>query len=888
MNFKNFTIKSQEALQEAINLVEQNGQQSVEPSHLMSGIISVGENVTNFIFSKLGVNAQAFADIVKRDALSRPKVSGGEPYLSRESNDVLQRSISLSKELGDEYVSLEAILLALFLTESSVSKMMKSMGMTEKGLKQAIFELRNGQSVHSQSSEDNYQSLSKYAINLIDAARSGKLDPVIGRDDEIRRVLQILSRRTKNNPILIGEPGTGKTAIVEGLAHRILRGDVPENLKDKQLYSLDMGALIAGAKYKGEFEERLKSVVNEVTKSEGNIILFIDEIHTLVGAGKSEGAMDAANILKPALARGELRSIGATTLDEYQKYFEKDKALERRFQTVMVDEPSVTDSISILRGLKERYENHHKVRIMDEAIISAVELSNRYITDRYLPDKAIDLMDEAAAKLRMERDSVPEELDNISRQLKQLEIEREAIKRDVDTGSGGDASKESNATQRLKDVEAKIANLREEEKNYKSKWESERALLNKIQHNKQEIERLKFEADRAEREGDYGRVAEIRYGKIQALEAEIKSVHEELSRTQSGDAMVKEEVTSDDIAEIVSRWTGIPVTKMQQSEREKLLHLEEELHKRVVGQDEAILAVSDAVRRSRAGLQDPRRPIGSFIFLGTTGVGKTELAKALANYLFDDDSMMTRIDMSEYQEKHSVSRLIGAPPGYVGYDEGGQLTEAVRRKPYSVILFDEIEKAHPDVFNILLQVLDDGRLTDNKGRTVNFKNTIIIMTSNMGSHLIQEKFEGLHNLEKSGTMNTVQLNRKREELMESTKNEVMSMLKQQIRPEFLNRIDEIIMFSPLNEDQIKDIVRMQVDGIIRMLSESGIQMRLTDDAIAFLGKAGFDPEFGARPVKRAIQRYLLNDLSKKILSGEVNKEHEIVVDATGEGLRFSN
>ena len=888
MNFKNFTIKSQEALQEAINLVEQNGQQSVEPSHLMSGIISVGENVTNFIFNKLGVNAQAFADIVKRDALSRPKVSGGEPYLSRESNDVLQRSISLSKELGDEYVSLEAILLALFLTESSVSKMMKSMGMTEKGLKQAIFELRNGQSVHSQSSEDNYQSLSKYAINLIDAARSGKLDPVIGRDDEIRRVLQILSRRTKNNPILIGEPGTGKTAIVEGLAHRILRGDVPENLKDKQLYSLDMGALIAGAKYKGEFEERLKSVVNEVTKSEGNIILFIDEIHTLVGAGKSEGAMDAANILKPALARGELRSIGATTLDEYQKYFEKDKALERRFQTVMVDEPSVTDSISILRGLKERYENHHKVRIMDEAIISAVELSNRYITDRYLPDKAIDLMDEAAAKLRMERDSVPEELDNISRQLKQLEIEREAIKRDVDTGSGGDAFKESNATQRLKDVEAKIANLREEEKNYKSKWESERALLNKIQHNKQEIERLKFEADRAEREGDYGRVAEIRYGKLQALEAEIKSVHEELSRTQSGDAMVKEEVTSDDIAEIVSRWTGIPVTKMQQSEREKLLHLEEELHKRVVGQDEAILAVSDAVRRSRAGLQDPRRPIGSFIFLGTTGVGKTELAKALANYLFDDDSMMTRIDMSEYQEKHSVSRLIGAPPGYVGYDEGGQLTEAVRRKPYSVILFDEIEKAHPDVFNILLQVLDDGRLTDNKGRTVNFKNTIIIMTSNMGSHLIQEKFEGLHNLEKSGTMNTLQLNHKREELMESTKNEVMSMLKQQIRPEFLNRIDEIIMFSPLNEDQIRDIVRMQVDGIIRMLSESGIQMRLTDDAIAFLGKAGFDPEFGARPVKRAIQRYLLNDLSKKILSGEVNKEHEIVVDATGEGLRFSN
>ena len=875
MNFKNFTIKSQEALQEAINLVEQNGQQSVEPSHLMSGIISVGENVTNFIFNKLGVNAQAFADIVKRDALSRPKVSGGEPYLSRESNDVLQRSISLSKELGDEYVSLEAILLALFLTESSVSKMMKSMGMTEKGLKQAIFELRNGQSVHSQSSEDNYQSLSKYAINLIDAARSGKLDPVIGRDDEIRRVLQILSRRTKNNPILIGEPGTGKTAIVEGLAHRILRGDVPENLKDKQLYSLDMGALIAGAKYKGEFEERLKSVVNEVTKSEGNIILFIDEIHTLVGAGKSEGAMDAANILKPALARGELRSIGATTLDEYQKYFEKDKALERRFQTVMVDEPSVTDSISILRGLKERYENHHKVRIMDEAIISAVELSNRYITDRYLPDKAIDLMDEAAAKLRMERDSVPEELDNISRQLKQLEIEREAIKRDVDTGSGGDASKESNATQRLKDVEAKIANLREEEKNYKSKWESERALLNKIQHNKQEIERLKFEADRAEREGDYGRVAEIRYGKLQALEAEIKSVHEELSRTQSGDAMVKEEVTSDDIAEIVSRWTGIPVTKMQQSEREKLLHLEEELHKRVVGQDEAILAVSDAVRRSRAGLQDPRRPIGSFIFLGTTGVGKTELAKALANYLFDDDSMMTRIDMSEYQEKHSVSRLIGAPPGYVGYDEGGQLTEAVRRKPYSVILFDEIEKAHPDVFNILLQVLDDGRLTDNKGRTVNFKNTIIIMTSNLGSQYIQERFADLNDYN-------------RNEVISDTRNHVMEMLKKTIRPEFLNRIDDIIMFLPLTKPQIAQVVTLQMNRVKKMLEPQGFELKWTPAAIDWLADHGYDPEFGARPVKRAIQDYVLNDLSKRILAEKVLRDKPIIIDANGAGLQFRN
>ena len=888
MNFKNFTIKSQEALQEAINLVERNGQQSVEPAHLMSGILTVGENVTNFLFSKLGINSQAFSDIILRESQSFPKVSGGEPYLSRETNEVLQRSITLSKELGDEYVSLEAMLLALFLVDTSVSKMMKGMGVSEKALKQAIFELRNGQKVQSQSSEDTYQSLSKYAINLIDAARSGKLDPVIGRDEEIRRVLQILSRRTKNNPILIGEPGTGKTAIVEGLAHRILRGDVPENLKDKQLYSLDMGALIAGAKYKGEFEERLKSVVNEVVKSEGNIILFIDEIHTLVGAGKSEGAMDAANILKPALARGELRSIGATTLDEYQKYFEKDKALERRFQTVMVDEPDVVDSISILRGLKERYENHHKVRIKDEAIISAVELSNRYITDRFLPDKAIDLMDEAAAKLRMERDSVPEELDNISRQLKQLEIEREAIKRDVDSAAGASTDKDKGASQRLKDVEEKIANLKEEEKQYKSKWEAERSLLNKIQHNKQEIERLKFEADRAEREGDYGKVAEIRYGKIQSLEAQNQSIHEELTRTQSGDAMVKEEVTSDDIAEIVSRWTGIPVTKMQQSEREKLLHLEEELHKRVVGQDEAILAVSDAVRRSRAGLQDPKRPIGSFIFLGTTGVGKTELAKALANYLFDDDGMMTRIDMSEYQEKHSVSRLIGAPPGYVGYDEGGQLTEAVRRKPYSVILFDEIEKAHPDVFNILLQVLDDGRLTDNKGRTVNFKNTIIIMTSNMGSHLIQERFEGLYNLEKSGAASEQTLRNKRDELMESTKKEVLTMLKQQIRPEFLNRIDEIIMFTPLNEQQISDIVRMQVDGVARMLSDNGIKMRLTDAAIKFLGKAGFDPEFGARPVKRAIQRYLLNDLSKKILSGEVDRDHEIVVDAEAEGLVFRN
>ena len=879
MNFKNFTIKAQEAVQEALNIAEQNGQQSIEASHIASGVLKTGEDVVKFVFNKLGINLNIFSNMLMSEVSSLPKVSGGDPYLSRESNDVLQKSISLSKDLGDEYVSIETLLLSLFVTNSNVSKMMKNLGITEKGLKQAIFELRNGEKVKSQSSEESYQSLSKYAINLIESARSGKLDPVIGRDEEIRRVLQILSRRTKNNPILIGEPGTGKTAIVEGLAHRILRGDVPETLKDKQLYSLDMGALIAGAKYKGEFEERLKSVVNEVVKSEGNIILFIDEIHTLVGAGKSEGAMDAANILKPALARGELRSIGATTLDEYQKYFEKDKALERRFQTVMVDEPSVSDSISILRGLKERYENHHKVRIMDEAIISAVELSHRYITDRFLPDKAIDLMDEAAAKLRMERDSVPEELDNISRQLKQLEIEREAIKRDLDVSNESTPESRNSAALRLKDVEEKIANLKEEESRYKAKWESERNLLNKIQQNKQNIENLKFEADRAEMEGDYGKVAEIRYGKIQSLEAEIRKIQSELSSAQGGDLLVKEEVTSDDIAEIVSRWTGIPVSKMQQSEREKLLHLEEELHKRVVGQDEAIQAVSDAVRRSRAGLQDPRRPIGSFIFLGTTGVGKTELAKALASYLFDDESMMTRIDMSEYQEKHSVSRLIGAPPGYVGYDEGGQLTEAVRRKPYSVVLFDEIEKAHPDVFNILLQVLDDGRLTDNKGRTVNFKNTIIIMTSNMGSHLIQEKFDELHRLEQSGDIKGNDLDLRRERILESAQNEVLGMLKQQIRPEFLNRIDEIIMFSPLNEEQIKDIVRMQINGVKSMLSESGIIMTVTDSAIGVLAEAGFDPEFGARPVKRAIQRYVLNDLSKKMLSGEVNREHEIEIDA---------
>ncbi len=874
MNFNNFTIKAQEAVQEAVGLVQQNGQQAVEPAHLMAGVLKVGENVTNFIFQKLGVNAQNFQRAVAGEAAAGPKVSGGEPYLSRTANEVLQRAAALSKELGDEYVSLEPIVLALLLVDSSVSKMMKDAGFSEKELRLAIGELRNGGRVTSPSSEDTYQALSKYATDLIEQARSGKLDPVIGRDEEIRRVLQILSRRTKNNPVLIGEPGVGKTAIVEGLAHRILRGDVPENLKQKQLYSLDMGALIAGAKYKGEFEERLKSVVNEVTKSDGGIILFIDEIHTLVGAGKGEGAMDAANILKPALARGELRSIGATTLDEYQKYFEKDKALERRFQTVMVDEPDVVDSISILRGLKERYENHHKVRIMDEAIIAAVELSDRYITERFLPDKAIDLMDEAAAKLRMERDSVPEELDGITRQLKQLEIEREAIRRDVGAAAASGTASAGGAGERLAAVEKKIADLREEETAYKAKWQAERALVNRIQQNKQQMEQLKFEAERAEREGDYGKVAEIRYGKLQALEQEIRDTQAELAETQGGSAMIKEEVTADDIAEVVSRWTGIPVSKMQQSEREKLLSLEAELHKRVVGQDDAIRAVADAVRRSRAGLQDPRRPIGSFIFLGTTGVGKTELAKALADYLFDDESLMTRIDMSEYQEKHSVSRLIGAPPGYVGYDEGGQLTEAVRRKPYSVVLFDEIEKAHPDVFNTLLQVLDDGRLTDNKGRTVNFKNTIIIMTSNLGSHLIQEKFDHA-----GGDY---------QRAAEEAKAEVLAMLKQTIRPEFLNRIDEIIMFAPLDEKEIRQIVGLQVGGVARMLKENGITLALSDAAIDFLAKAGFDPEFGARPVKRAIQRYLLNDLSKRILAGDVDRSKSISVDVAGEGLAFRN
>ena len=862
MNFNNFTIKSQEAVQQAVNVTQARGQQAIEPVHLLAGVLKVGENVTNFIFQKLGMNAQQIALVIDKQIDSLPKVSGGEPYLSRESNEILQRAVQYSKEMGDEFVSLEAIILALLNVKSTVATILKDAGMTDKELRSAIAELRKGEKVTSQSSEDTYQSLSKYAINLNEAARSGKLDPVIGRDEEIRRVLQILSRRTKNNPILIGEPGTGKTAIVEGLAHRIIRGDVPDNLKNKQIFSLDMGALVAGAKYKGEFEERLKSVVNEVIKAEGSIILFIDEIHTLVGAGKGEGAMDAANILKPALARGELRSIGATTLDEYQKYFEKDKALERRFQTVMVAEPDTLSTISILRGLKERYENHHKVRIKDEAIIAAVELSNRYITERFLPDKAIDLMDEAAAKLRMERDSVPEELDEISRHLKQLEIEREAIKREKDEP-------------KLQQLNKEIAELKEQETSYKAKWQSEKELVNKIQQNKQEIEQLKFEAEKAEREGDYGKVAEIRYGKLQALENEIKDIQEDLKHKQGDSAMIKEEVTAEDIADVVSRWTGIPVNKMLQSERDKLLHLEQELHLRVVGQDEAIAAVSDAVRRSRAGLQDPKRPIGSFIFLGTTGVGKTELAKALADYLFDDESLMTRIDMSEYQEKHSVSRLIGAPPGYVGYDEGGQLTEAVRRKPYSVVLFDEIEKAHPDVFNILLQVLDDGRLTDNKGRTVNFKNTIIIMTSILGSAYIQSQFEKIND-------------ENREVVIEETKKEVMSMLKKTIRPEFLNRIDETIMFLPLNREEIEQIVMLQINGIKNMLAGNGITLEMTDEAVRFIASTGYDPEFGARPVKRAIQRYLLNDLSKKLLSQEVDRSKPIIVETAGDGLKFRN
>ena len=840
MTLDKFTIKAQEAVQQAVNTAQLSGQQVIEPAHILKGVMEKAKDVVNFIFQKLGVNAQQIDLLISQEIQHLPKVQGGQPYLSNESNNVLVRAQETAQKMGDEFVSVEPILLALLQVNSTAARILKDAGCTEKEMLKAIQELRQGQKVQSQSADDNYQSLEKFAKNLVDLARQGKLDPVIGRDDEIRRVLQILSRRTKNNPILIGEPGTGKTAIVEGLAQRIMRGDVPENLKDKQLYSLDMGALVAGAKYKGEFEERLKSVINEVTKSQGRIILFIDEIHTLVGAGGGEGAMDAANILKPALARGELRSIGATTLNEYQKYFEKDKALERRFQTVMVDEPDELSAISILRGLKERYENHHKVRIQDDACIAAVQLSERYISERFLPDKAIDLMDEAAAKLRMERDSVPEELDEITRRLAQLEIEREAIKRE------GDEPK-------IAQLDKDIAELREQETQFRAKWEGERQLINKIQQDKQEMESLKLEAERAEREGDYGKVAEIRYSKLKVLEDDIKSLSLALSKRRGdadtkGGGLVREEVTADDIAEVVSRWTGIPVTKMMQSEREKLLHLEDELHKRVIGQEEAITAVSDAVRRSRAGLQDPKRPIASFIFLGTTGVGKTELAKTLADYLFNDETMMTRIDMSEYQEKYSVSRLIGAPPGYVGYDEGGQLTEAVRRKPYSVVLFDEIEKAHPDVFNILLQVLDDGRLTDNKGRTANFKNTIIIMTSN------------------------------------ATREQLRSTM----RPEFLNRIDEIITFQPLTKEQISDVVRLQMRKVTEMLAPQGINLQVTDAAIAYLAEEGYDPEFGARPVKRAIQQFVLNDLSKKILSDEVDREKPIIVDDFGEGLVFRN
>ena len=835
MTFDKFTIKAQETVQEAVNLAQRSGQQSIEPVHLLKALMDKARDVSNFIFQKLGVNTQQMEMLLEQEIKHLPRVQGGQPYLSNDTNQILVNAENISQKMGDQFVSVEPILLAILASSSTAGRILKDAGCNEKDMRAAINELRQGQKVQTQSADDNYQSLEKFAKNLVEEARAGKLDPVIGRDEEIRRVLQILSRRTKNNPILIGEPGTGKTAIVEGLAQRIVRGDVPENLKDKQLFSLDMGALVAGAKYKGEFEERLKSVINEVTKSEGRIIIFIDEIHTLVGAGGGEGAMDAANILKPALARGELRSIGATTLNEYQKYFEKDKALERRFQTVMVDEPDELSAISILRGLKERYENHHRVRIQDDACIAAVQLSERYISDRFLPDKAIDLMDEAAAKLRMERDSVPEELDEITRRLKQLEIEREAIKREDDTD-------------KLAQLDKEIAELRDKENQFRAKWEGERTLVNKIQEDKQEIENLKIEAERAEREGNYGRVAEIRYGKIKALESDIAAIQQQLHSQQGAEVMVREEVTADDIAEVVSRWTGIPVARMMQSEREKLLHLEEELHRRVIGQEQAIEAVSDAVRRSRAGLQDPKRPIASFIFLGTTGVGKTELAKALAEYLFNDETMMTRIDMSEYQEKYSVSRLIGAPPGYVGYDEGGQLTEAVRRKPYSVVLFDEIEKAHPDVFNILLQVLDDGRLTDNKGRTANFKNTIIIMTSNY----TEER------------------------------------LRQSVRPEFLNRIDEILTFQQLTREQIADVVRLQMNKVKKMLESQGFDINVTDAAIDYLATEGYDPDFGARPVKRAIQRCVLNDLSRKILADEVSREKPITIDAVDGRLSFKN
>ena len=892
MNYNNFTIRAQEALQHAVQRASELHQQSITPAHLLYGVLEVGENVTQFLFGKTGVNAQVLTATLNKHLQSLPRVEGGEPYLDNESNKVLNAAQEIARKDGDQFTGLEPMLLALLNTPSVVAQMLKDAGMTTTALAAAIKELRGGKKVDSASAEDTYQALNKYARDLVAEARDGKLDPVIGRDDEIRRVLQILSRRTKNNPILIGEPGTGKTAIVEGLAQRIVRGDVPENLHNKRLFSLDMGALVAGAKYKGEFEERLKSVVNEVTAANGDIILFIDEIHTLVGAGKGEGAMDAANILKPALARGELRSIGATTLEEYQKYFEKDKALERRFQTVLVDEPTPEDAISILRGLKERYENHHHVRIQDDALIAAVTLSHRYISDRFLPDKAIDLMDEAAAKLRMERDSQPEQLDEISRRLRQLEIEREAIRREAEVAAQNAPA--PNATgvtteqahqAKLTALNQEIQTLEEEEHNLKGKWEGERELLAKIQDHKQQIEQLKYEAERAEREGDYGKVAEIRYGKMQQLEAEIAEIHQNLQQRQGAEAMVKEEVTADDIADVVSRWTGIPVTRMLQSEREKLLHLEDELHARVIGQDEAITAVADAVRRSRAGLQDPKRPIGSFIFLGATGVGKTELAKALAECLFDDENMMTRIDMSEYQEKFSATRLIGAPPGYVGYDEGGQLTEAVRRKPYSVVLFDEIEKAHPDVFNILLQVLDDGRLTDNKGRTVNFKNTIIIMTSNLLTGKESEVFG------EQGVDNT--------QISEATRQKLVNQLTQPrlstngtpipgLRPEFVNRIDDIIMFHALTRSEIEQIVRIHVATIARRLEEQGITLRVNNDAISFLAEEGFDPDFGARPVKRALQQHLLNDLSRAILGGQVSSAQPILVEKQGESLVFKN
>ena len=862
MNFNNYTIKSQEVVQKAIDITRQNGNQAIEPATILKAIFLQGDSLVKFIFQKIGVSEEPIIRQLDKEIASLPKVSNAEPYLSSKANDVFQEAENQAQKFGDQYVAVEIILFALFKVQSEVSTILKDNGVTEADLKSAILELRKGKNVSEQTAEDQYNALSKYAINLNERARSGKLDPVIGRDDEIRRVLQILSRRTKNNPMLIGEPGTGKTAIAEGLAQRIVRGDVPENLKMKQVYSLDMGALVAGAKYKGEFEERLKSIVNEIIQSNGDIILFIDEIHTLVGAGKGEGAMDAANILKPALARGELRSIGATTLDEYQKYFEKDKALERRFQIVMVDEPDEESAIAILRGLKERYENHHKVKILDEAVIAAVQLSERYITDRFLPDKAIDLIDEAASKLRLEIDSVPQALDEIIRKKSQLEIEREAIKREGDND-------------KLKSLEKQIAELSDEEHEYSAKWKAEKDLINRIQQNKADIEQLKFEAERAERNGDYARVAEIRYSKIKNKEDENAAMHERLHQMQGDKALIKEEVDAEDIADIVSRWTGIPVTKMVQSEKEKLLHLEDELHKRVIGQDDAIKAIADAVRRSRAGLNDPRRPIGSFIFLGTTGVGKTELAKALADYLFDDENTMTRIDMSEYQEKFSVTRLIGSPPGYVGYEEGGQLTEAVRRKPYSVVLFDEIEKANPDVFNILLQVLDDGRLTDNKGRVVNFKNTIIIMTSNMGSNLIRE------NMAKINDSN-------REQIIENTKNAVLDMLKQTIRPEFLNRIDETIMFTPLTPGEIRQIVKLQIDNVAKMLKSNQIELSVTDNALDYLAAEGYDPEFGARPVKRAIQRLVLNQLSKDIIAQKVTNQAPITIDATDDGLVFRN